>query len=476
MATRKDVTIPDLGNFQDVPVLEVVVKVGDSVEAEAPLITLESDKATMDVPAPFAGKVVEIKTAAGSKVNVGDVIAVLEVADGAGAQAPAKKDLGSEGGDRTAVAAPVDAGASGKDSGRAGSTGAPAGTAPPQVPSAPPPSVILSASEGSRASVSEPSGARPSAPAPVTSTASFAATPVVRRYARELGVDLSRVRGSARGGRITREDVQGFVKSALAGARGGAGAVVSGSGLPFSLDPPAIDFSKFGPVETKALSRIKKVSATHLHRSWLSVPHVTQFDEADITEMEAFRNANADAAKAQGFKLTPLAFLLKAVAVSIDRYPQFASSLAPGGESLVMKGYRHVGVAVDTPEGLVVPVIRDVDKKGLMQLARELQEVSQKARDRKLRPDDLSGGVFSISSLGGIGGTNFTPIVNSPEVAILGVARSSTKPVWRDGLFVPRLILPLALSYDHRVIDGAEGARFITHLTSVLQDIRQLAL
>ena len=326
-----------------------------------------------------------------------------------------------------------------------------------------PPLVIPSASEGSRSS------------APVTSNAASYASPVVRRYARELGVDLSRVPGSARGGRVTREDVQGFVKGSLAGG-GGPGAAASSNGLPFSLEPLPIDFSKFGAIERVAMSRTKKVGATHLHRSWLSVPHVTQFDEADITEMEAFRNANAEAAKAKGFKLTPLAFLLKAVAVSIQQYPQFASSLAPGGEELVLKHYRHIGVAVDTPEGLVVPVIRDVDKKSLMELARELQEVSQKARDRKLKLDDLSGGVFSISSLGGIGGTNFTPIVNSPEVAILGVARSQTRPVWRDGIFVPRLMLPLALSYDHRVIDGAEGARFITFLTGVLQDIRQLAL
>ena len=224
------------------------------------------------------------------------------------------------------------------------------------------------------------------------------------------------------------------------------------------------------------MSRIRRVAATHLHRAWVSIPHVTQFDEADITELEAFRSANGDAAKAQGFKLTPLAFLLKAVSATIDRYPQFASSLAPGGEELVMKSYRHIGVAVDTPEGLVVPVIRDVDKKGVMALAKELGEVSQKARDKKLRTDDLQGGVFTISSLGGIGGTAFTPIVNSPEVAILGVARSQTRPVWRDGIFVPRLMLPLALSYDHRVIDGAEGARFITHLSSVLEDIRLLAL
>ncbi len=436
MATLKEVRVPDLGNFHDVPVLEVVVAIGDTVAAEASLITLESDKATMDVPAPFAGKVVEIKTAAGKKVNIGDVIAVLEVEE-------EQKMLGKDEKEK--------------------------------APAAQPPSVTLSDNEGPRtaAAVATPMPQAPSAP--VASNAAAYASPVVRRYARELGVDLLRVRGSARGGRITREDVQGFVKSAVSGSGAGA-AASSGSSLPFSLDPPAIDFSKFGAVERKPLSRIRKVAATHLHRSWLSVPHVTQFDEADITEMEAFRNANAEAAKAKGFKLTPLAFLLKAVAVSINQYPQFGSSLAPGGEELVVKHYRHVGVAVDTPEGLVVPVIRDVDKKSLMELARELQEISQKARDRKLKTEDLSGGVFSISSLGGIGGTNFTPIVNSPEVAILGVARSQTRPVWRDGIFVPRLMLPLALSYDHRVIDGAEGARFIVFLKSVLEDIRQLAL
>jgi pyruvate dehydrogenase E2 component (dihydrolipoamide acetyltransferase) len=433
MATLKEVRVPDLGNFHDVPVLEVVVTVGDTVAAEASLITLESDKATMDVPAPFAGKVVEIRTAAGKKVNIGDVIAVLEAEE-------EQKMLGKDEKAPVAQAASV----------------TPSAAVAVPLPEAPP--------------------APRATEAPVASNAAAYASPVVRRYARELGVDLLRVRGSARGGRITREDVQGFVKSAVSGSGAGAAAASSGSSLPFSLDPPAIDFSKFGAIERKPLSRIKKVGATHLHRSWLSVPHVTQFEEADITEMEAFRNANAEAAKAKGFKLTPLAFLLKAVAVSIQQFPQFASSLAPGGEELVVKHYRHIGVAVDTPEGLVVPVIRDVDKKSLMELARELQEVSQKARDRKLKTEDLSGGVFSISSLGGIGGTNFTPIVNSPEVAILGVARSQTRPVWRDGIFVPRLMLPLALSYDHRVIDGAEGARFIVFLKSVLEDIRQLAL
>jgi pyruvate dehydrogenase E2 component (dihydrolipoamide acetyltransferase) len=298
------------------------------------------------------------------------------------------------------------------------------------------------------------------------------ASPAVRRFARELGVDLSKVKGSGPKGRLLKEDLQGFVKEALVRP-----AAAAGPGLGFALPAmPAVDFSKFGPVEAKPLARIKKISGANLHRNWVAVPHVTQHDEADITDMEAFRKQMAEEVKAQGIRVTPLAFLMKACVAALQRFPQFNASLSPEGDSLILKQYWHLGVAVDTPNGLVVPVVRDVNKKGVLQLAKELGEISAKAREGKLSPADMQGGTFSISSLGGIGGSSFTPIINAPEVAILGASRSVTKPVWRDGEFVPRLMLPLSLSYDHRVVDGAEGARFITFLTGVLSDIRRLVL
>jgi pyruvate dehydrogenase E2 component (dihydrolipoamide acetyltransferase) len=296
----------------------------------------------------------------------------------------------------------------------------------------------------------------------------------VRRFARELGVDLSKVTGTGPKGRVLREDIQSFVKSALARP---AAAAPAGPGLGFALPAmPAVDFAKFGPVQTQPLSRIKKISGGFLHRNWLAIPHVTQHDEADITELEAFRKQMADEVKASGVRVTPLAFLIKACVAALKRFPSFNASLSPEGDSLIVKQYWHLGVAVDTPNGLVVPVIRDADKKGVLELATELAAVSAKARDGKLTPTDMQGGTFSISSLGGIGGSSFTPIINAPEVAILGVSRSVMRPVWRDGQFVPRLMLPLSLSYDHRVIDGAEGARFITYLNGVLSDIRRLVL
>jgi pyruvate dehydrogenase E2 component (dihydrolipoamide acetyltransferase) len=299
------------------------------------------------------------------------------------------------------------------------------------------------------------------------------ASPAVRRFARELGVDLSKVKGTGPKARVLKDDVQAFVKQALAAPAAGGG----GGGLGFALPPmPSIDFTKFGPVEPKPLSRIKKISGANLHRNWVSIPHVTQNDEVDITEMEAFRKQIGDEAQKQGVRLTPLAFMIKACVAALKQFPAFNASLSPDGESLILKRYYHIGVAVDTPNGLVVPVIRDADQKGVIALARELGEVSARMRDGKISPADMQGGTFSISSLGGIGGTHFTPIINAPEVAILGVSRSSMKPVWKDGAFVPRLILPISLSYDHRVIDGAEGARFITHLGSVMSDIRRLIL
>jgi pyruvate dehydrogenase E2 component (dihydrolipoamide acetyltransferase) len=301
------------------------------------------------------------------------------------------------------------------------------------------------------------------------------ASPAVRRFARELGVDLSKVKGSGPKERVLKEDVQAFVKRALAAPAPSAGG--AGAGLGFALPPmPSIDFSRFGPVEPKALSRIKKISGANLHRNWVAIPHVTQNDEVDITEMEAFRKQIGDEAQKQGVRLTPLAFLIKACVAALRQFPSFNASLSPDGENLILKKYYHIGVAVDTPNGLVVPVIRDADQKGVVALAKELGEVSARMREGKISPADMQGGTFSISSLGGIGGTHFTPIINAPEVAILGVSRSSMKPVWKDGTFVPRLILPISLSYDHRVIDGAEGARFITYLSGVMGDIRRLIL
>jgi pyruvate dehydrogenase E2 component (dihydrolipoamide acetyltransferase) len=419
------VPVPDIGDFKEVEVIEVLVKPGDTVGKEQSLITLESDKATMEIPSPSAGVVKELKIKVGDKVSKGAPILVLEAKGGAAAPAP-----------QAAKPAPA-------------STPAPAKPAPRAAPVE-------------------------AAPAPSASKAH--ASPSVRKFARELGVDLNIVQGSGPKGRILHTDVQAFVKGALAkGVRppdkGGQG------GVPFNLPAwPDVDFAKFGPVETKALSRIQKLSGPYLHRNWISIPHVTQFDEADITDLEAFRKAQTVETEKKGFKLTMLAFMIKASVSALKAFPQFNSSLDKSGESLVIKKYFHVGVAVDTPGGLVVPVVRDADRKGVFDIAQELGEISKKARDGKLAPGDMQGGTFSISSLGGIGGTAFTPIINAPEVAILGVSRSAMRPVWDGKTFAPRLILPLSLSYDHRVIDGATAARFSAFLVSVLSDIRKLVL
>lgn len=434
MAEMKQVTVPDIGNYKDVPVIEVMVKVGDVVKAEQSLITLETDKATMDVPSPFAGIVKEIKVKVGDTVSDGSLIFVIEATGGnaapaAPAAAPAKA--------APAVAVTVAA--------------APTPAAAP----APAPAPIVAA-----------------APTSSASTGKAHASPSVRSFARELGVDLTLVRGTAVKGRISKDDVQNFVKSALSQPRGAAG----GSGGVQIMAMPVVDFARFGAIETQPLSRIKKISGANLHRNWVSIPHVTQFDEADISEMEAFRKEiGAEYAK-QNIKITPLAFMLKAVVAALQKFPEFNSSLDASGENLVLKKYYHIGVAVDTPNGLMVPVLRDVDKKGIVQLAKELGEISAKARELKISAADMQGGCFSISSLGGIGGTAFTPIINAPEVAILGVSKASMKPVYLDGQFVPRLMLPLSLSYDHRVVDGASGARFTQYLAGVLTDIRRLAL
>ena len=440
MGAIREVLVPDIGDYKDVPVIEVLVRAGQTVSAEESLITLESDKATMEVPAPFAGLVKDLKIKVGDKVSQGTLVLTLEAADAAGA---------------AAVPAPAPA---------------------PAVVPAPPPPVAAAVVA---APTSAPSTAPIAAVGPIDEVAFSRAhaSPSVRRFARELGVDLGQLKGSGPEGQDRQGGRAGLRE---AGARRVVrrrvqpqGAAFQGSTCPrgpWSTSPSSVR-RKHG-----RSPRIQKISGPALHRNWVMIPHITQQDEADITDMEAFRKTMSDELAKSGVKITPLAILMKAVVASLKQFPEFNASISPGGDALILKQYFHIGVAVDTPEGLVVPVIRDVDKKGIVQLAKELAEISQKARDKKMGPDDMQGGTFSISSLGGIGGTHFTPIINAPEVAILGVSRSSMKPVWKDGQFVPRLMLPLSLSYDHRVIDGAKGARFITHLNAVLFDIRRVML
>jgi len=429
-AQGQAVTVPDIGDFKEVEVIEILVKPGDRVTKEQSLITLESDKATMEIPSPADGVVKSLKVKVGDKVSKGSPIAELDAAEG-GAPAAARAEA-----PRSApAAAPAP-------------TPAPAVAGPRPVPREP----------------QEETGSKPHA------------SPSVRKFARELGVDLSRVQASGPKGRILHPDVQAFVKSALSRTQKTVEAKTGGA-LPFNLPAwPEVDFAKFGPIESKPLSRIQKLSGPYLHRNWISIPHVTQFDEADITDLEAFRKAQTVETEKKGFKLTMLAFMIKACVTALRQYPQFNSSLDKSGENMIVKKYYHIGVAVDTPGGLVVPVVRDADRKGVFDIAHELADISKLARDGKLKPGDMQGGTFSISSLGGIGGTAFTPIINAPEVAILGVSRGATKPVWNGKEFAPRLMLPLALSYDHRVIDGATAARFSVYLVSVLSDIRKIVL
>jgi pyruvate dehydrogenase E2 component (dihydrolipoamide acetyltransferase) len=443
-----EVKVPDIGDFKNIPVIEVLVKPGDSVGKEAPLVTLESDKATMEVPSPVAGRVKELKVKAGDKVSEGSIVLTLETSgDGAAAAMPAAEKPAT----------------------------APAPQPAPRAAPAPLPAPAV-----------QPAAQRP---APVTppfpplakggteggvDEAGFAqahASPSVRRFARELGVNLARVKGSGPKERVLKDDIQNYVKSELSRPRGAEG----GAGLNL-LPLPQVDFAKFGAITAQPLSRIRKLSGANLHRNWVTIPHVTQNDQADITELEEFRKIQTEEAKKQGVRFTILCFLLKAVVVALKQHPEFNASLSTDGESLVLKQYFHIGVAVDTPNGLVVPVIRNVDKKGLMELAKELGEVSARMRAGKIMPTDLQGGCFSISSLGGLGGAHFTPIINAPEVAILGVGKSAMQPVWTGKAFEPRLMLPLSVSYDHRVIDGAQGARFVSFLSSVLTDIRRLVL
>ena len=441
MSSIKDILVPDIGEFDAVEVIEVLVKSGDAVSVEDPLLTMESDKASMDVPSPFSGTVKTVKLKAGDKVSQNDLILTLVVkeletavtetsaeTENSEATAPETKDIVS-----TIESESTSSGAVSKE------------------PARRPPPIVMSVNQKSFLRAH--------------------ASPSIRKFARELGVDLSQVHGSGRKERITKEDVQEFVKQALGGTASGTAA--AGSGIPAM---PEIDFSKFGPVEIKPLSRIQKKAAVNLHRGWLNLPIVTHHDEADITELEYFRKSLKDEAAKQGVKVTPLVFLLKACAVAIRKHPNFNSSLTADKENLVLKKYLHIGVAVDTPDGLVVPVIRDVEQKGLLELAKELGEVSEKARTKKLKTNDIQGGCFSISSLGGIGGTAFTPLVNAPEVAILGVTRSRMMPVWNGKEFLPRLMLPMDLTYDHRVIDGAQAARFMVDLCEILSDMRRMSL
>ncbi len=457
MAEIKEALVPDIGDYSDIPVIEILVAVGDTVEKDQGLVTLESDKATMEVPSSVAGVVKEIKVKVGDTLSEGKVVALIEAA--AEAEKPAAA---------SAPAAPAKIEAT-------------AETGAKVEPVAVAPVADKLAQREIQQDAALPAG-RPSTP-PVQFNAEGVlpskvpyASPAVRVFARELGVDLLQLSGSEKGGRITKGDVQKFVKAALGGGvPAAAGGAVAGGGLNL-LPWPKVDFSKFGETEVQPLSRIKKISGANLARNWAMIPHVTQFDQADITELEALRvQLNKENEKA-GIKLTMLAFLIKASAAALKKFPEFNASLDASGENLTLKKYFHIGFAADTPNGLVVPVIRDVDKKGVVQIAQETGELAKKARDGKLGPADMSGGCFSISSLGGIGGTAFTPIVNAPEVAILGVSKSSIQPVWNGKEFAPKLLLPLSLSYDHRVIDGALAARFTTYLGQVLGDMRRVLL
>ncbi len=439
MTALREVVLPDIGDFKDVEVIEVLVKPGDAIEVETPLITLESDKATMEVPSPYAGVVEALRVAVGDRISEGAaILALTEKTDGASSPAPEAPSPASTPPAREPVAAPAPV-----------PTAAPIPTEQRPPPATPQTAEVVRGSRSARAH----------------------ASPSVRRFARELGVDLGLCTGSGPKGRILRDDVTAFTRTAL--AAGGTASPASG-GL-VSAAPP-IDFSRFGPTELEPLSKIKRIAGEHLHRSWAAIPHVTQFDEADITELEAFRRAKLDEAAGQKIKLTLLAFLLKAALVALRKFPEVNASLTSDGEGLVLKKYFHIGIAVNTDAGLLVPVIRDVDHKGLFQLAQEVQSLSARAREGKIEPRELQGGCFTISSLGGAGGTAFTPIINAPEVAILGVSRAAMKPVYDGEGFHPRLVLPLCLSYDHRVIDGVAAAGFTRVLSVVLSDIRHILL
>jgi pyruvate dehydrogenase E2 component (dihydrolipoamide acetyltransferase) len=483
MSETKEIRVPDIGDFDKVPVIEVLVAEGDEVEAEQSLITLESDKATMEVPSSSAGKVLELKVKEGDEVGEGDVIAVVEVASEGGDE---ESDGGEsdEGDDKGAGVRDQGSGEGSDGDDGSGKSGDSEGVddARPETRNLKP---ETSSETGNRKPETEKDSRQsvpgwkddlPPPPVPFDEMDHDPgslphASPSVRKLARELGVELTRVEGSGRKGRVTEDDLKSHVKKAMDSGV----ATTGGSGLDIA-GPPEVDFSKFGEIEEEKLSRIKRISGPNLHRNWVSIPHVTQFDQADITEMEAFRKASQKVAEAAGTKLTPLVFLIKAVVAALREFPHFNASLSNDGQTLIRKKYFHIGVAVDTPNGLVVPVIRECDQKGLIELSKELADLSERAREGKLKSDEMKGGCFTISSLGGIGGTAFTPIINAPELAILGVSRAEMKPIWDGGQFQPRLMLPLSLSYDHRVIDGADAVRFTRFLADQLEDLRRQLL
>src|SRR5262245_14206134 len=450
MGAIREVSVPDIGDFKEVDVIEILVKPGDAVQAEQSLITLESDKATMEIPSPANGVVKEVRVKVGDKVSEGTAILSLEAAEAAAAKAAAAERPAP------ALAAPA-----------------------AQSESAERPTPALAQPAAARAAAPPPAPAAPRAPPvaaePSTEPAGFKphASPSVRKFARELGVDLAKVKGSGPKNRIGIADVQAYVKGVVAHGPAPTAATAAGAGL--SLLPwPQVDFAKFGPIDPQPLSRIKKISGANLHRNWVMIPHVTNNDEADITDLEALRVQLNKENEKSGIRVTMLAFLVKACVAALKKYPEVNSSL--DGDNLVFKRYYHVGFAADTPNGLVVPVIKEADKKGVLDIAKETSELAKQAREGKLKPTDMQGGTFSISSLGGIGGTSFSPIINAPEVAILGVSRSVLKPTWDGKQFIPRLILPLSLSYDHRVIDGAAAARFNAYLAQLLADFRRVML
>ncbi len=457
MADLVDILVPDIGDFDAVEIIEIAVQTGDQVNLEDTLITLESDKATMEIPATATGTVKEVMVNIGDTVSQGTLILKLEPAESAIASAP-------EGEEKPEIKEPEPALIVTDEDSQSGDS---------PLPIEPEPAVVITDED-----LSPQSGPRPAPPAPISTQTIGAsdsskahASPSVRKFARELGVDLGLVRGSARKGRISKDDVKAFTKAVMSDNR-----IFDRSGG-FSLPKiPPVDFSKFGPIQTRPLSRLKRLGGQNLHRSWINVPHVTQFDETDITELDAFRQSKKTEAEQHGTKLTLLSFLIKAVVVTLKKYPEFNASLSPNGEELIYKNYFHIGIAVNTEQGLMVPVVKDADKKGMFDLATELAELAQKARDKKLKPADMQGGCFTISSLGHIGGTGFTPIVNTPEVAILGVSKSTIQPVYMDGKFAPRLILPYSLSYDHRIIDGVAAAEFTRTLGKILTDIRDILL
>ena len=449
--SQVEVKVPDIGDFKEVEVIELLVKPGDTVQAEQSLITVESDKASMEIPSSASGVVKELKVKLGDKVAEGSLVLLLEVSEAASAPAPA------------ATAASASAPASPATSTSAAAPAAASSTVAPAASAVPLTAVPATTASAIVTAATESNGQKPHA------------SPSVRKFARELGIDLSRVSGSGAKGRILIEDVQGFVKGVMAG--GAAAPAASSGGAALGLLPwPSLDFSKFGETSLEPLSRIKKISGPNLHRNWVMIPHVTQFDQADITELEEFRKSANESLAKSGVKLTMLAFVIKASVAALKKFPAFNASLDAGGENLILKHFYNIGFAADTPNGLVVPVIKNADQKGLSQIAKEMGELSAQAREGKLKPADMQGATFTISSLGGIGGTSFTPIINAPEVAILGLSKSEIKPVWDGKAFAPRLMLPMSLSYDHRVIDGALGARFTVYLGDVLADMRKTLL